>query len=63
MSCLKSKRKKIEVIEGEFDNETGNIALEPLSQTPINYANGETGKVINNFPIKNVMIIPIKSNP
>lgn len=53
---------KIEVIEGEFDNETGNIAFRATFPNPDKLLrNGETGKVIINFPIKNAMIIPQKA--
>lgn len=51
----------IEVIESEFDPETGNISFRarfPNSEKLLK--NGETGKVLMNVPIKNAMIIPQK---
>lgn len=53
---------KVEVIEGEFDNETGNIAFR--ATFPNNdklLRNGETGKVMMNVPVKNALIIPQKA--
>ncbi len=53
---------KVEVIEGEFDNETGNIAFR--ATFPNNdklLRNGETGKVLMNVPVKNALIIPQKA--
>jgi len=53
---------KIEVIEGEFDNETGNIAFRASFPNPDKLLkNGETGKVKMNIPIKNALIIPQKA--
>lgn len=51
----------IETIEGEFDNETGNIAFRakfPNSEGLLKH--GETGKVRMTIPIKNALIIPQK---
>ena len=53
---------KIEVIEGEFDNETGNISFR--AKFPNNeklLRNGETGDVVMTVPAKNVLIIPQKA--
>lgn len=53
---------KVEVVEGEFDNETGNIAFR--ASFPNNdklLKNGETGKVLMTIPIKNALIIPQKA--
>lgn len=53
---------KIEVIEGEFDNETGNIAFRAIFPNPDGLLrNGETGKVVMTLPIKNALIIPQKA--
>lgn len=53
---------KIELIESEFDNETGNIAFRASFPNPDKLLkNGETGKVILKMPIKNALIIPQKS--
>ena len=53
---------KVEVIESEFDNETGNISFRagfPNSEKLLR--NGETGKVLMTFPVKNALIIPQKA--
>ena len=53
---------KVEVIEGEFDNETGNIAFR--ASFPNNdklLRNGQTGKVMMVVPVTNAMIIPQKA--
>lgn len=53
---------KIEVIESEFDNETGNIAFRAIFPNPDHLLkNGETGKVMMTMPIKNALIIPQKA--
>lgn len=53
---------KIEVIEGEFDNETGNIAFRASFPNPEKLLkNGETGKVLMTVPVKNALIIPQKA--
>jgi membrane fusion protein (multidrug efflux system) len=53
---------KVEVIESEFDPETGNIAFR--AKFPNNdklLRNGETGKVEMTMPVKNAIIIPQKA--
>lgn len=52
----------IEVIEGEFDNETGNIAFRAkfLNHDHL-LKNGQTGKVQMTVPLKNALIIPQKA--
>lgn len=53
----------VEVIEGEFDAETGNIAFR--ARFPNNeklLKNGETGKVLMTIPLKNALIIPQKAS-
>ncbi len=53
---------KIEVIEGEFDSETGNIAFRASFPNPDKLLkNGETGKVQMSLPVKNALIIPQKA--
>ena len=53
---------KIELIESEFDNETGNIAFRASFPNPDKLLkNGETGKVLMTVPIKNALIIPQKA--
>lgn len=52
----------VEVIESEFDNETGNIAFRarfPNSGKLLK--NGETGKVLMEVPLHNVIVIPQKA--
>ena len=52
---------EIETIEGEFDNETGNIAFRAKFPNPdLLLKHGETGKVRLTIPMKNVLIIPQK---
>jgi len=53
---------KIEVIESEFDSETGNIAFRarfPNSNKLLK--NGETGKVLMTVPLRNTLVIPQKA--
>lgn len=53
---------KVEVIESEFDNETGNIAFRARFPNPDKLLrNGETGKVLLTVPAKNALIIPQKA--
>lgn len=57
-----SGKGKIEVIESEFDNETGNIAFRAIFPNPDKLLkNGETGKVLMRVPVKNALIIPQKA--
>jgi membrane fusion protein (multidrug efflux system) len=52
----------VEVIESEFDNETGNIAFRARFPNPDRLLrNGETGKVRMTLPLKNAIIIPQKA--
>ncbi len=49
-------------IEGEFDNEAGNIAFRAKFPNPHQLLrNGETGKVQMTVPLKNALIIPQKA--
>ncbi|WP_276479836.1 efflux RND transporter periplasmic adaptor subunit [Paraflavitalea pollutisoli] len=53
---------KVELIEGEFDNETGNIAFRAKFPNPDKLLkHGETGKVLMTIPMKNALIIPQKA--
>jgi membrane fusion protein, multidrug efflux system len=53
---------KIELIESEFDNETGNVAFRASFPNPDKLLkNGETGKVLMTVPVKNALIIPQKA--
>jgi membrane fusion protein, multidrug efflux system len=53
---------KVEVIESEFDNETGNIAFRASFPNPDKLLkNGETGKVLMTVPVNNALIIPQKA--
>ena len=53
---------KVEVIEGEFDSETGNIAFRAGFPNPDKLLkNGETGKVQMVMPLKNALLIPQKA--
>lgn len=52
----------IETVEGQFDNETGNIAFRAKFPNPeFLLKHGETGKVIVKVPIKGALIIPQKA--
>ncbi|TCD12047.1 efflux RND transporter periplasmic adaptor subunit [Pedobacter frigidisoli] len=58
---LKSKG-KVEVIESEFNNETGNIAFRARFSNADNLLrNGETGKIQMVVPLKNAIVIPQKA--
>ena len=53
---------KVEVIESEFDNETGNVSFRASFPNPDKLLkNGETGKVLMSVPVKNALIIPQKT--
>jgi len=53
---------KVEVIESEFDSETGNIAFRSIFPNPDNLLrNGETGKILMSVPVRNALIIPQKA--
>jgi membrane fusion protein (multidrug efflux system) len=52
----------VETIEGEFNNETGNIAFRATFQNPKGLLrHGETGSVLMEKPIKNAILIPQKA--
>ncbi|MFV5692040.1 efflux RND transporter periplasmic adaptor subunit [Flavobacterium sp. LT1R49] len=53
---------KVEVIESEFDSETGNIAFRAsFPNADKLLKNGETGKVLMTVPVKNALVIPQKA--
>ena len=59
---LLSSKGKVEVIESEFDSETGNIAFRAKFPNPNQLLrNGETGKIQMVVPLKNALIIPQKA--
>lgn len=52
----------VETIEGEFDNETGNIAFRAkFPNLDMLLKHGETGKILLTIPLKNAVIIPQES--
>jgi membrane fusion protein (multidrug efflux system) len=52
----------VEVIESEFDSETGNIAFRAKFPNPDKLLkNGETGKVLMSIPVKKAIVIPQKT--
>lgn len=53
---------QVEVIESEFDNETGNIAFRAKFPNPNKLLkNGETGSVLMTVPLRNALVIPQKA--
>jgi len=53
---------KIETIEADFNNETGNIAFRASFPNPDGLLrHGETGNILMTVPIKNALIIPQKA--
>lgn len=52
----------VETIEGEFNNETGNIAFRANFPNPDKLLrHGETGSILMDVPLKNALIIPQKA--
>jgi membrane fusion protein (multidrug efflux system) len=50
---------KVEIIEADFNNETGNIAFRATFPNPKGLLrHGETGKILMSTPIKNALLIP-----
>jgi membrane fusion protein (multidrug efflux system) len=50
---------KVEVIEADFNNETGNIAFRATFPNPKGLLrHGETGKVLMSTPVENALVIP-----
>jgi len=53
---------QVQTIEGEFNNETGNIAFRAIFPNPEKLLrHGETGKVQMVVPLKNALVIPQKA--
>jgi membrane fusion protein (multidrug efflux system) len=53
---------KVETIEADFNNETGNLAFRATFPNPKGLLrHGETGKVVMSVPVKNALIIPQKA--
>jgi membrane fusion protein (multidrug efflux system) len=53
---------KIETIEADFNNETGNLAFRAAFPNPKGLLrHGETGKVLLTVPVKNALLIPQKA--
>jgi membrane fusion protein (multidrug efflux system) len=53
---------KVETIEADFNNETGNIAFRAAFTNPSGLLrHGETGKVLMTMPVRNALIIPQKA--
>ena len=52
----------VETIEGEFDNETGNIAFRATFPNPDGILrNGETGNILMTIPLEHALLIPQKA--
>ncbi|MFT3679377.1 MAG: efflux RND transporter periplasmic adaptor subunit [Ferruginibacter sp.] len=52
----------VETIEGQFDNETGNIAFRAkFPNTDMLLKHGETGKVLMTVPLRHALVIPQKA--
>ncbi len=52
----------VETIEGEFNNETGNIAFRAVFDNPKKILrHGETGTILMPIPLSNVLLIPQKT--
>lgn len=52
---------EVETVEGEFDNETGNIAFRARFANPNKLLrHGETGKILMTVPLRDALIIPQK---
>jgi len=53
---------KVETIEADFNNETGNIAFRATFKNPkALLRHGETGTILMNIPLKNALLIPQKA--
>lgn len=52
----------VETVEGQFDNETGNIAFRAKFPNPdMLLRHGETGKVLMVVPLRNALLVPQKA--
>ena len=57
-----SETGKVETIEADFNNETGNIAFRAAFANPKGLLrHGQTGKVLMTIPLKNALLIPQKA--
>lgn len=57
-----NQKGKVETIEGEFNNETGNIAFRATFDNPQRILrHGETGNIVVKTPYKNAILIPQKA--
>lgn len=57
-----NQKGKVETIEGEFNNETGNIAFRATFDNPNRILrHGETGNIVVKTPYKNAILIPQKA--
>lgn len=53
---------KVETIEADFDNETGNLAFRAAFPNPKGLLrHGETGKILMTVPLENALVIPQKA--
>ena len=53
---------KVETIEADFNNETGNLAFRAAFPNPDGLLrHGETGKILMTVPIKNALLVPQKA--
>jgi membrane fusion protein (multidrug efflux system) len=53
---------KVETIEADFNNETGNLAFRATFPNPNGLLrHGQTGKVVMNVPLKKALVIPQKA--
>src|SRR5690606_14719660 len=53
---------KVETIEADFNNETGNIAFRATFPNPTGLLrHGETGNILVTVPFKDVLLIPQKA--
>lgn len=59
---LHQQKGVVETVEGQFDNETGNIAFRARFPNPdLLLKHGETGKVQMTVPVRNSLVIPQKA--
>lgn len=57
-----SYKGEVEIIESEFDKETGTIAFRARFPNPDKLLkNGETGKILMTIPLRNALVIPQKA--
>jgi membrane fusion protein (multidrug efflux system) len=62
MGKLFDQKGKIDTIEADFNNETGNIAFRASFPNPDGLLrHGETGNILLQLPLENVLVIPQKA--